>query len=453
MDENYLTFDEYREICRGFQENDPQAQESVASYLHNLGIALNYKDDPRLRYMYVLNPRWVTEGIYRIINNVELEKRGGELRLSDLGDILDPTDYPGDKHAFLIELMRKFELCFRFPGSEDRYLVPNLLGKDSPAEADMFAPDALNFAYHYTVLPEGLLPRFIVRTYVLSEDCPRWRHGVILNFEGNRALVKADSIQKQVRISIIGPQAGRRRLLAVIRSDFANIHRDYTFEPEEMVPVPGRPNVLVPYAELLVLERNGIESFPRAVGKGVILLYVRELLDGVDLGRKGRREAEPSRGLKIFYSYSHRDEELRDALETHLKIFEWQGLIESWHDRRITPGMEFEGQIDVALERADLILLLVSADFIASRYCYEIEMKRALERHGAREARVIPIIVRDCSWKCAPFGGLQVLPKDGLAVRLWPDRDSAWRNVADGIEKVLNELRRAVDPSGSMRPP
>ena len=100
-----------------------------------------------------------------------------------------------------------------------------------------------------------------------------------------------------------------------------------------------------------------------------------------------------------------------------------------------------EGQIDAALERADLILLLVSANFIDSDYCYDVEVTRALERHDTGTARVIPIIVRACKWQRAPFGQLQALPQDGRAVRLWRDRDSAWRDVADGIEKVLEELR------------
>jgi internalin A len=84
----------------------------------------------------------------------------------------------------------------------------------------------------------------------------------------------------------------------------------------------------------------------------------------------------------------------------------------------------------------------VSADFIASDYCYEIEMKRALERHENSEARVIPVIVRDCNWRIASFAKLQALPKDGKAVKKWPDKDSAWRNVAEGIERVVEEIRK-----------
>lgn len=84
----------------------------------------------------------------------------------------------------------------------------------------------------------------------------------------------------------------------------------------------------------------------------------------------------------------------------------------------------------------------MSADSIASGYCYDKEMKRALERHEGGEAVVIPVVVRDVNWKSAPFAKLQALPKDGKAVALWEDRDPAWRNVSEGIEKVAEDLRR-----------
>ena len=129
MDENYLTFDRYREICREHGETDMQAQGFLAIYLHSLGIALNYKDDPRLSDTHVLNPHWVTNGIYRILKAPQLASQKGELRLTDVADILDPTDYPAERRNFLLELMRKFELCVSFPDYEGHYLIPELLDK------------------------------------------------------------------------------------------------------------------------------------------------------------------------------------------------------------------------------------------------------------------------------------------------------------------------------------
>ena len=98
-------------------------------------------------------------------------------------------------------------------------------------------------------------------------------------------------------------------------------------------------------------------------------------------------------------------------------------------------------QILEQLERADIIVLLISADFIASNFCYETEMKRALQRHEAGEARVIPVIVRDCVWPEAEFSKLQCMPKDGQPVNTWENRDSAWRNVTEGIQTAAKTLR------------
>ena len=450
MEENYVSFERFREICSEHNEKGERGQESLAFHLNNLGIALNYKDDPRLRDMHVLNPRWVTGGIYAILNAKQLDRQKGVLRIEDLREILDGQKYPASMHVFLLDLMRKFELCFAFPEDDGQYLVAELLDKQQPDAAEEFeSAECLNFRYDYPIVPEGLLPRFIVRTHVLSKGQPRWRTGAILEFEGNRALVKADLQDKQVTINVTGLEAGRRRLLAVIRSDFEHIHRSFEFKPEEMIPVPGHPDVVVPYKKLCVLESQGINKFVEVVDEEVVELEVQKLLNGVDLKgtRKPPKTAEaPDGALRLFYSYSHKDERLRDKLETHLKLLQRLGLIQSWYDQEISAGDEWKGEIHENLERADIILLLVSADFIASDYCYDLEMKRALERHDAGEARVIPVIVRDYAWHKAPFGKLQALPKDGKAVELWDNKDTAWRDVAEGIERAIEEIRGKRDP-------
>ncbi|HUT34009.1 MAG TPA: COR domain-containing protein [Planctomycetota bacterium] len=437
MKENYLTFDKYRGICDANGESGREAQDALATHLHNLGIALNYRDDPRLRGMHVLNPRWVTQGIYAILTDRKLAARRGELSLPYLGAILDPQAYPEELHGFLLELMRKFELCFPFPDEVGHYLIPDLLGKEEPVDlVSQFDPrECLNFEYHYPVVPEGMLPRFIVRNYVLNTGRPRWRTGAVLEFEGCRALVKADVPEKRVRISIQGPREGRRNLLAIIRYEFERIHAGFTFRPIETVPVPGHPDLTVPYQKLRVLESKGISSFSEVAGDDVLDLSVSDLLNGVDVPEAA---VEPAR---LFYSYAHEDERLRDELEVQLKLFQRRGLILHWHDRCITPGKEWHQQIDHYLNEANIILLLVSPDFLASDYCCDVEVRRALERHQAGEARGVPIIVRDVDWQRTVLGKLQALPTDGKPVVQWPDRDTAWKEVAAGIERVVRELR------------
>ncbi len=139
----------------------------------------------------------------------------------------------------------------------------------------------------------------------------------------------------------------------------------------------------------------------------------------------------------VFFSYSHRDEDLRNKLEAHLSVMRRNGDIDTWHDRRIAVGEEFGGVIDEHIKSADVILLLVSSDFLNSDYCYEIELDTALERHAAGEAKVIPVILRPCDWQKSKFGGLLAAPKDGLPVVKWPDLDDA---MLDVVEKVRNAL-------------
>jgi hypothetical protein len=145
--------------------------------------------------------------------------------------------------------------------------------------------------------------------------------------------------------------------------------------------------------------------------------------------------------FSLFYSYSSKDGKLRDQLETHLSLLRRQGVLSVWHDRRVEAGTEWERQIDQHLEAAAIVLLLVSADFITSEYCYDLEMTRALERHEAGTARVIPVILRPCDWKTAPFGKLQALPRDGKPVTTWANRDEAFADVARGLREALARRR------------
>jgi hypothetical protein len=146
--------------------------------------------------------------------------------------------------------------------------------------------------------------------------------------------------------------------------------------------------------------------------------------------------------VEVFYSYSHKDEEFRDELEKHLSLLKRQGFISGWHDRKIGAGTEWKDSINEHLESAGIILLLVSSDFLASDYCYDIELKRAMERHENGEARVIPVILRHCDWSSAPFAKLQALPKNAKPITAWTDRDEAFTDVAAGLRLVITGLQR-----------
>lgn len=158
------------------------------------------------------------------------------------------------------------------------------------------------------------------------------------------------------------------------------------------------------------------------------------------------------RPVTLFYSYAHEDEPLRDELSGHLKILERRGLIQPWHDRQITAGQDWHAAIDGNLALSDLVLLLVSADFIGSDYIFGVELKQAMARQAARECEVVPIIVRPVNIDPAdidvlPFMKLQALPADLKPVTTWPNRDEAWTQVAKGLRATVEAIRARQPPT------
>jgi len=156
--------------------------------------------------------------------------------------------------------------------------------------------------------------------------------------------------------------------------------------------------------------------------------------------------------LEVFYSYSHKDEELRNRLETHLALLQRNGLILPWHDRCIGAGDEWANQIDGHLQTAQIILLLISPDFLASNYCFDLEMKAALERHARQQAIVIPIVLRPCDWSGAPFARLQALPRDAKAVTLWTNQDEAFAEIAKAIRETVVRFQKPAAAPPTVTP-
>jgi tetratricopeptide (TPR) repeat protein len=155
-----------------------------------------------------------------------------------------------------------------------------------------------------------------------------------------------------------------------------------------------------------------------------------------------------SQPVEVFFSYSHKDEKLLGKLRDHLSNLKRLGVIADWYDRKIGAGREWENAIDEHLDSAGVILLLISSSFMASDYCNDVEVRRAMERHEAGEARVVPVLLRPCDWDGAPFSKLNALPTGAKPVTDWADRDKAFTDVAKGIRAAVEELR-----SGRGTPP
>lgn len=161
------------------------------------------------------------------------------------------------------------------------------------------------------------------------------------------------------------------------------------------------------------------------------------------LERKNKKsKTDPNKKITLFLSYSHKDEQLKAELDSHLSTLKRMGFIDVWNDRKINPGDDWENEIDENLENSNIIVCLISSDFVNSDYCYSKELERALEKHNNKEAIVVPIVIRPVVWNILPIGKIQGLPKDGKAVTSWNNKDEAFEDVVKGLLKVVNEIRK-----------
>jgi DNA-binding NarL/FixJ family response regulator len=223
------------------------------------------------------------------------------------------------------------------------------------------------------------------------------------------------------------------------------------------IVVSGTPGLTKQDVRDMLLEYQAHDFFDKSnFDSDKFIVKVREILQGTRIIPRSNIEnslihtethrivkpTAPLPSLEVFFSYAHKDEALRDKLVTHLSTLKRQGAITDWHDRLISPGAEWVGQIDNHLNAAGIILLLISPDFIASDYCYGVELVRAMERHQAGQARVIPIILRPVDWTGTPFSKLQALPKDGKPITIWANEDEAFLDVAKGLRRITEQVEK-----------
>lgn len=299
MDENFISYSKYACICDRKKISEEHNQEQLIDLLHRLGLVLSFRDHPILQSTNVLNPDWVTQGIYALLSDETLKiQTKGILTHNDLSRVLDPQRYPANRHHYLTELMKEFQLCFQISDCQaSTFLIPGLLPKDQPEDTTLQG-DTLEFQYHYRVLPESIMSRFIVLTHATIHNQIYWRSGVMLAYsEGeeiyNIARIKADLEDKKIFISISGRESTRRSFLLMIRREFYKIHSSFA-NPEisEWVPVPNHPkHPPLDYQELLGLEAMGEIEYP--IGKLRIKVNLRQLLDGYEpLELRQRRRSD-----------------------------------------------------------------------------------------------------------------------------------------------------------------
>ncbi len=264
MPEPYISCDEYERYCREAGIAERQSQEVLVEFLNDLGVAVHFKE-LELDDTHVLNPLWLTNGVYRLVTSKKTAHQGGLLYKDDLWGLLkkrsaEDYDYPRSRHKYLLALMRKFELCFEL--NNEAVLIPQLL----PVKEPVFTFDesaSLRFVLHYPhFLPPSVFPRFLVRVHKDIKADLRWRTGVVLVNEefGAEALVSADNETRQISIFVNGSQS--KNYFAVLLLFFREINSSFEqLAVNDLVPMPDAPKVTARYSTLQTYAKRGKDDF------------------------------------------------------------------------------------------------------------------------------------------------------------------------------------------------
>ncbi len=258
MSDHFVNYESYVDLCDDKGVRDKSGQTTLVEFLNDLGVVVHFQDF-ELQDVYVLEPKWVTEGVYKIINSEELARNKGILELRRLPAILTPADeYPREKQRYIIDLMKKFELCYEIDKST--VLVPDLLEVQEPA-FDFDDGDVLRFRVDYDFLPRSVMPLFIVRLHQDIHQQLRWRTGVVLRGETfqSTAVVRCDYDARRIDIRVSGLR--RRDYFAAVVHSLREINGSFEkLGCVERVPLPDNPGAAVSYENLLRHEQAGVRE-------------------------------------------------------------------------------------------------------------------------------------------------------------------------------------------------
>ncbi|MBK6930458.1 MAG: leucine-rich repeat domain-containing protein [Saprospirales bacterium] len=450
MEADYIEEAEYHRVCVQHGVLRPLSQEVLLQFLHDLGVVINFRNLKNFGTQ-ILNPLWLTNGVYRIINSEIVANTGGLLREADFDAVInDPRyhksnagdrvfEYPKNKLLYIVRVMQEFELCF--PLDACTYVVPQLL----PVPEPDFKPEGamLRFVIHFPeFLPDSLFPRLMVKLHTFiraGEDkhLIMWRKGMVLhkpNIFNALAQVRWDKEDQKILVDVCGDE--RRRFLSFIRETIKEIIGNFTnVNFSELVPIPGSKEFLE-YEGLVEAEKAKKEEiFVWQVKKD---LKIKDLLDGVE--EPAMRDEMEQLPVRAFVSYAHADleylKELRNALSPLIRL----NRLQLWDDRNIDAGAEWEKDIFQQLEESDIVLCLVSADFVASDFCYKKEFGAAADAHRRGEKTIVPIWLRQCDLEDSPIAAFQSTNNQWIASA--KNKDEVWTKVSKALRPVLDKIKQ-----------
>ncbi len=457
----HMEFDDFREICIENGETASEKHEFMARVLNKLGVILHFADEPKLRDTAVLSPHWVTDGVYRLLRHKDAHDSDGMLTLDEAKEALrqkppsdedspsgfqiDPTPNQEEKDArYLMRLMERFEMCFSVEAEPDAqaakpdvWLVPGAMAKFQPASisVEWETTECTRIKYVYDELPEGLLPRFIVRTQLLSDGQIRWRQGVVLKDLGAQALVRRRNARREdyVEVTVKGEGEDRFRLLQIIQQNLERIHED----------LPGdTPGCFLEISDGIFKDINDLKaheklgsSVPLNSDSGVVEIDAVKELNRISFPESRDEKRTP---LKAFLSYAHDDFRRKERFKNNLSVMNKKKLIDTWEDGRIESGSKWLEQIQKRLGEMDVFIGLLTTAFLASDFIEKVELKAAREKlkKQGHDFGFYLIVVHDISIEGLDLNEYQLIYPGGKAV----EKHSSYRAGFDCAQKELEQV-------------
>lgn len=436
-----ISLEKYFDICRKNDIPELDRALSLSSYLHDLGTFLHFQNDLILKNIVILNNSWATDAVYALLDDEIIKRKLGYFTKDDVDRLWSSDKYQFHHHE-LMALMEKFELCYKiFDKSPPTWLAPQLLPVGI-SKLDWDNEGNLVVRYEYGFMPKGILPRLIVRLNRYIKDIETtWRSGVILERQKTFALVTETYSRKEIVIRVLGYFP--KDLMTIVTEELDQINESFKrLEVEKMIPCNFRVcrNQNAPhfYRYSNLMERIRRNKATTECDLSYENVDVRALLGGLFTTVVGKRYED----MKVFISYSHKDNDYKTKLQTHLKTLKLTHHLEVWDDSEISAGENWEEKIHINIRESDIILFLISADFINSNYIWEKELPVAIERNNRRDAIVIPIFIRECDTEGLEFMKLQGLPKNGRSVNSYKDPDEAYSEIVKGIRKRISTMPR-----------
>jgi hypothetical protein len=436
----YIPQSDYFALYKKHLEFDRGKALHLSRYLHDLGVFLHFQDDPLLARIVILQNTWATEAVFKMLDDETVKKAFGRFTLPDCQRVWQESLY-ADMHLELLALMQKFELCYRLPDTgTETWLVPQLLPPSKPPALNAWEkPGDLVLRYRYEFMPKGLISRLMVRQhhYVPKPELG-WVTGVLFERDGTQLL--AEIAPKGDEIILRTRGAERKELLTIIAADLDALNESFRLNDkvEKLVPCHCKQCLTkaIPesFEQKRLLQRKRDGKLTVECPSSYEDVNVLALLDGIQ-AKESPNGATPS---KVFISYSKHDAHHKDTLLKHLSGL--RGKIITWNDQDLRGGEEWDDRIKEELNKADIVLYLVSANSIATDYIRDTELPLVEARCRNRECKLIPVIVDFCLWTDSDFAKYNALPDKGVPVvhkTHWNSESEAWLKVVEGVRRLV----------------